>query len=180
MHERLGAWRCDVEVEADYFKFKAAPKSGVESWIDSAVRFSLLAAGDRVRAMMSVETPVGTLCPCSKEISDYGAHNQRSLVAVRLDPGDSEPPCIGDVVDAVERHASVQLYGLLKRQDEKFVTEHAYENPKFVEDIVRDIASEIARLYPSAEHSVSAENFESIHNHSAYAEVVSEGFEPMR
>jgi len=178
MHERLGSWRRDVEVEADYFKFKAAPKSGVESWIDSAVRFSLLAAGDR--AMMSVETPVGTLCPCSKEISEYGAHNQRSLVAVRLDPDDSEPPCIGDVVDAVERHASVQLYGLLKRQDEKFVTEHTYDSPKFVEDIVRDIASDIARPYPSAEHSVSAENFESIHNHSAYAEVASEGFEPLR
>ena len=180
VRKRLSSWRCDIGVEFDYFKFKTAPKSGVESWIDNRVGLAVAAAGDRIRNMTTVAVPVATLCPCSKEISEYGAHNQRSRVTVQIQGGNGRSFCVREIVDAVERHASVELFGLLKRQDEKFVTEFAYDHPKFVEDIVRDIAGEIARLYPDSEHSISAENFESIHNHSAYAEVVSKEFEPLR
>ena len=113
--------------------------------------------------------PVTSLCPCSKEISDYGAHNQRSHVTV-------EVRCQGDVwiedlVDLVETEASAQLYGLLKRPDEKFVTERAYDNPKFVEDMVRDVAVRLDADERVLAYTVESENFESIHNHSAYAVV---------
>lgn len=179
VRRRLGSWGCDIEVDLDFFKFKKAPVSGVESWIDNRVRFAASAAGDGSRCMVTVEVPVATLCPCSKEISDYGAHNQRSGVTVRIEPPADRPLSLGEVVDIVERNSSVELYGVLKRQDEKFVTERAYDNPKFVEDIVRDISGDLRESLPWCEHSVSAENFESIHNHSAYAEVVSEGFRPL-
>ncbi len=179
VRRRLGSWRCDAEVEFDYFNFKAAPMSGEESWIDNRVRFAATAAGDESRCVVSVEVPVATLCPCSKEISRYGAHNQRSQVTVRVEPPDGRAVCVREIVAVVERNASVELFGVLKRQDEKYVTERAYDNPKFVEDVVRDIARDLRESVPWCEHSVSAENFESIHNHSAYAEVVSGGFRPL-
>ena len=111
--------------------------------------------------------PVTSLCPCSKEISDYGAHNQRSHVTLTLRC--REPVAIEEAIDWVENQASCQLYGLLKRPDEKFVTERAYENPKFVEDMVRDIATVLKQDPRIAAFTVESENFESIHNHSAYA-----------
>ena len=108
-----------------------------------------------------------SLCPCSKKISKYGAHNQRSHVTVNV----RTRGFIGieDLIDLVEKEASCELYGLLKRPDEKYVTERAYENPKFVEDMVRDIAAKLNRDERVAAYSIESENFESIHNHSAYA-----------
>lgn len=111
--------------------------------------------------------PVTSLCPCSKEISQYGAHNQRSHVTVSLVA--NADVAIEEVIDCVESQASCQLYGLLKRPDEKFVTEQAYENPKFVEDMVRDVATSLIANARVESFVVESENFESIHNHSAYA-----------
>jgi len=111
--------------------------------------------------------PVTSLCPCSKEISEYGAHNQRSHVTVAATLGDDV--AIEELVALAERHASCELYGLLKRPDEKWVTERAYDNPKFVEDLVRDVALELQCDPRILAFTVESENFESIHNHSAYA-----------
>ena len=116
---------------------------------------------------MSVVVPVQSLCPCSKKISDYGAHNQRSHVTITARTRDFV--WIEELVEYAERHASSQLYGLLKRPDEKYVTEHAYDNPKFVEDLVRDVAASLNADARVSAYVVEAENFESIHNHSAYA-----------
>jgi GTP cyclohydrolase I len=113
--------------------------------------------------------PVTSLCPCSKGISDYGAHNQRSHVTVTAHTGDFV--WIEEIVDLVEKQASSELYGLLKRPDEKYVTERAYDNPKFVEDIVRDIAMRLNTDDRIRSYVIESENFESIHNHSAYARV---------
>jgi len=114
-----------------------------------------------------VVVPVTSLCPCSKSISEYGAHNQRSHVTVTIQA--SEFVWIEEIIDVVEKQASCELYGLLKRPDEKFVTEKAYDNPKFVEDMVRDIATELKNDRRINSFAVESENFESIHNHSAYA-----------
>jgi GTP cyclohydrolase I len=116
---------------------------------------------------IKVVVPVTSLCPCSKEISDRGAHNQRYQVTVSVRT--REFVWIEEIIDLVEREASCQLYGLLKRPDEKFVTEHAYDNPKFVEDMVRDVASRLNEDERIGAYVVESENFESIHNHSAYA-----------
>jgi GTP cyclohydrolase I len=114
-----------------------------------------------------VLVPVTSLCPCSKKISDYGAHNQRSHVTVTAKTSDFV--WIEEIVDLIEKQASSELYGLLKRPDEKFVTERAYDNPKFVEDMVRDVAAILNLDERITAYTVESENFESIHNHSAYA-----------
>ena len=116
---------------------------------------------------VKVVVPVTSLCPCSKQISNYGAHNQRSHVTVRV--SSCKFVWIEEIIDVVEKQASCELYGLLKRPDEKFVTERAYENPKFVEDMVRDVASQLNQDERIDSYVVESENFESIHNHSAYA-----------
>ncbi|HLR78081.1 MAG TPA: GTP cyclohydrolase, FolE2/MptA family, partial [Burkholderiaceae bacterium] len=120
---------------------------------------------------LTVLVPVTSLCPCSKAISEYGAHNQRSHVIVSAaynDPADAD---IDGLIKMIEKQASSELWGLLKRTDEKYVTEHAYDNPKFVEDLVRDVAVQVKNVTGISRFRVSAENFESIHNHSAYAVV---------
>jgi GTP cyclohydrolase I len=116
---------------------------------------------------MKVLVPVTSLCPCSKKISDYGAHNQRSHVTVTAHTGDFV--WIEEIIDLIEKLASCELYGLLKRPDEKYVTERAYDNPKFVEDMVRDVAVRLNQDERIASYVAESENFESIHNHSAYA-----------
>jgi MptA/FolE2 family GTP cyclohydrolase len=122
---------------------------------------------------MRVTVPVTSLCPCSKEISAYGAHNQRSHISIEAElAGDMT---IEELIAIAERSASCELYGLLKRADEKYVTERAYDNPKFAEDLVRDVAVALNREPRVIAYVVEAENFESIHNHSAYARVVSDG-----
>ena len=151
MVERLEAQSGHIEMTFPYFVNKAAPISKVKSLMDYEVTFvGEIDKGEKC-FKMKVVVPVTSLCPCSKRISDYGAHNQRSHV------------------DYAEKHASSELYGLLKRPDEKFVTERAYDNPKFVEDMVRDIAAELNRDKRIEWYRVESENFESIHNHSAYA-----------
>ncbi|MEX0615018.1 MAG: GTP cyclohydrolase, FolE2/MptA family, partial [Methylophaga sp.] len=116
---------------------------------------------------VKVAVPVTSLCPCSKKISEYGAHNQRSLVTVAANL--KNKMSLDKLISLIEAQASSQLYGLLKRPDEKFVTEYAYDNPKFVEDMVRDIAAALQKAPDINGFRVECENFESIHNHSAYA-----------
>ena len=150
-----------------YFINKAAPVSGVKSLLDYEVTFIGEIDAGRTVFKMQVLVPVTSLCPCSKEISDYGAHNQRSHVTVTAETSDFV--WIEELVELVEREASCELYGLLKRPDEKYVTERAYDNPKFVEDLVRDVAAALNADRRVTSYVVEAENFESIHNHSAYA-----------
>jgi GTP cyclohydrolase I len=150
-----------------YFIDKAAPVSGVRSLMDYEVTFAGEIRKGKPVFLMKVLVPVTSLCPCSKEISDYGAHNQRSHVTVTAATNDFV--WIEELVEMVEKQASCELYGLLKRPDEKFVTERAYDNPKFVEDMVRDVAAVLNLDDRIDSYVVESENFESIHNHSAYA-----------
>jgi len=167
MVERLEAQSGHIEMTFPYFVNKAAPISKVKSLMDYEVTFvGEIDKGEKC-FKMKVVVPVTSLCPCSKRISDYGAHNQRSHVT--LTARTKGFVWIEELVDYAEKHASSELYGLLKRPDEKFVTERAYDNPKFVEDMVRDIAVELNRDKRIEWYRVESENFESIHNHSAYA-----------
>lgn len=167
MTDRLEAEAGHIEMTFTYFVNKAAPVSGVESLMDYEVTFIGEIRNGRPTMNLKVVVPVTSLCPCSKKISRYGAHNQRSHVTVNA----RTRGFIGieDIIDLVEKEASCELYGLLKRPDEKYVTERAYENPKFVEDMVRDIAAKLNQDDRVAAYAVESENFESIHNHSAYA-----------
>ena len=170
MLERLGAERGQLIFRFPYFIAKAAPVSGVVSLMDYEVALSASSGGPRAyRFELTVCVPVTSLCPCSKEISRYGAHNQRSHVTISASL--RAAMSIEELVRIAEDAASCELYGLLKRPDEKFVTERAYENPKFVEDLVRDIAVRLDAEPRVGRYQLSAENFESIHNHSAYAEI---------
>ncbi len=165
--KRLNAQRAHVEFKFPYFRTKAAPVTGSQGLIDYGVTFEVDAEGENIDFVVKVDVPVATLCPCSKAISERGAHNQRGLVtlAVRF----SQPIWIEDLIELVEASASCELYSVLKRPDEKFVTEAAYDNPVFVEDVVRNVAVR-ARNHPFINwFRVEAENFESIHNHNAYA-----------
>jgi GTP cyclohydrolase IB len=167
MVQKLEAKEGRIEMAFPYFIDKAAPVSGVRSLMDYEVTFvAQVLKGEQCFAM-KVLVPVTSLCPCSKKISDYGAHNQRSHVTVTAHTGDFV--WIEEIVDLVEKQASSELYGLLKRPDEKYVTERAYDNPKFVEDMVRDVAAALNRDQRITRYVVESENFESIHNHSAYA-----------
>ncbi len=169
MLERLDAQAGRIHISFPFFRKKAAPVSGITSFLDYAVTWQgEVSAGGEYIHQIKVLAPVTSLCPCSKEISQYGAHNQRSHVTVTLTCHKQEVS-IEEIIDLVENKASCQLYGLLKRPDEKYVTEHAYENPKFVEDMVRDIAVALKNDPRIDRFSVESENFESIHNHSAYA-----------
>ena len=167
MVKRLEAESGHVEMTFPYFVNKAAPVSGVKSLIDYEVTFIGEVSRDAYRFTMKVQVPVTSLCPCSKKISDYGAHNQRSHVTITACTNDHV--WIEDLVRVAEENASCELYGLLKRPDEKYVTERAYDNPKFVEDMVRDVAMALNQDSRIDAYVVESENFESIHNHSAYA-----------
>ena len=170
MTEVLEAEAGHIEMSFPYFVNKRAPVSGVESLMDYEV--TLVGEMRRGEPVMNIKVvvPVTSLCPCSKEISDRGAHNQRSHVTV--DVRTRGFIWIEELIELVEEEASCQLYGLLKRPDEKYVTERAYDNPKFVEDMVRDIAVRLNADDRVAAYVVESENFESIHNHSAYAMVM--------
>ena len=169
MLERLDAQAGRITISFPFFRKKAAPVSGITSFLDYAVTWQgEVSASGEYSHQIKVLAPVTSLCPCSKEISQYGAHNQRSHVTVTLTCHKQEVS-IEEIIDLVENKASCQLYGLLKRPDEKYVTEHAYENPKFVEDMVRDIAVALKNDPRIDRFSVESENFESIHNHTAYA-----------
>lgn len=168
---RLDAQAADVELAFKYFVEKQAPVSGRASLLDYDCRFvGRKRAGEPLDFTLGVDVPFTSLCPCSKEISDYGAHNQRSIcrVRVRFAPG-HDCILIEDLTSLVEAQGSSPIYPLLKRADEKYVTEAAYDNPKFVEDILRDNVLALRKLDGIAWFSVECENFESIHNHNAYA-----------
>ena len=169
MLQRLQADDGVIEMRMPYFVRKTAPVSGVASLLDHQLTLRAEQADGQLSITQQILTPVTSLCPCSKEISLYGAHNQRShiIIAATLAQGAVLP--VEDLIDIAEASASCQLWGLLKRPDEKYVTERAYENPKFVEDLVRDIAVALSADPRVARYEVSSENFESIHNHSAFA-----------
>ena len=167
MTTRLEANAGHIEMTFPFFVMKRAPATGVESLMD--YRASLIGERhDGVTDMwVRVIVPVTSLCPCSKRISDYGAHNQRSHVTITAKL--RSHIWIEELIEFAEKEASCELYGILKRPDEKYVTERAYDNPKFVEDMVRDVAMRLNADDRIASYVVESENFESIHNHSAYA-----------
>lgn len=167
MVELLDSHSGKISVSFPFFRKKTAPVSGIQSLLDYDVTLTGEIKNGEYSHTLKVLVPVTSLCPCSKEISQYGAHNQRSHVTVTLSC--SAEVAIEELIDCVEAQASCQLYGLLKRPDEKFVTEQAYENPKFVEDMVRDVATALSADARICGYIVESENFESIHNHSAYA-----------
>ncbi|KIO47989.1 GTP cyclohydrolase FolE2 [Nitrosospira sp. NpAV] len=167
MVEKLQSESGGIEMTFPYFINKMAPVSGISSLLDYEVTFIGEIREGIYKFTMKVVVPVTSLCPCSKEISAYGAHNQRSHMSISI--------CINsfvwieDLIRMAEDQASCELYGLLKRADEKYVTEKAYDNPKFVEDTVRDVAAILDKDARIDAYVVESENFESIHNHSAYA-----------
>jgi len=165
--ELLEAETSHIEMTFPYFINKAAPVSGVRSLLDYEVTFIGRRAAGKTHIAVRVVVPVTSLCPCSKNISDYGAHNQRSHVTVEAELNDFL--WVEELIETIESVASCELYGLLKRPDEKYVTERAYDNPKFVEDLVRDVAVKLNADRRITAYRVESENFESIHNHSAYA-----------
>ena len=167
MSKRLESDTGHIEMSFPYFLVKSAPVSGVKSLMDYQVTFIGEIRNGKDTMTIKVVVPVTSLCPCSKEISQYGAHNQRSHVTVAVRTNTFV--WIEDLIDLIENQASCELYGLLKRPDEKYVTEHAYDHPKFVEDMVRDVAAVLNQDDRIDAYVVESENFESIHNHSAYA-----------
>ena len=160
----------EIEIQAPFFRTKTAPISGIKSLMDYDITLTGSIENNLYHQTLKMVIPVTSLCPCSKEISAYGAHNQRSHVTVCLCSADAIE--IEEMIALIENQASCQLYGLLKRPDEKFVTEYAYDHPKFVEDIVRDVAVVLKAEKRIQRFVVESENFESIHTHSAYAKIV--------
>jgi len=167
MLAKLGASEGRIEAAFSFFLRKRAPVSGVPSLLDYQGRWIAETRAGITSVWAEVGVPVKSLCPCSKEISDYGAHNQRSLVTIRVELKSAIE--WHELVRFAEDEASSELWPMLKRPDEKWVTERAYENPKFVEDLVRDVALRLNDDARVGRYSVDVENFESIHNHSAYA-----------
>ncbi len=167
LKERLESEQAHVEFEFPFFLTKSAPVTGASGMLDYLVRFNANASEVGRNFVLTVTVPVTTLCPCSKAISKRGAHNQRG--AVTFSVGTEEPVWIEDLILLVEKSASSDLYSLLKRPDEKAVTEQAYDNPVFVEDLVRNIAACTNADSNILCYRIEAENFESIHNHNAYA-----------
>lgn len=167
MTKRLEADTGYMTAEFLYFVDKSAPVTGVKSLLDYQVKLDGQWSNGDAKIKIKVIIPVTSLCPCSKKISDYGAHNQRSHITV--DAYTDGQIYIEDIIQLVEKQASSELFSLLKRPDEKYVTELAYDNPKFVEDVVRDIAYALNEDDRILSYTLEAENFESIHNHSAYA-----------
>lgn len=167
MQAKLKAETAHLEMEFPYFMVKKAPVSGMESVMDYTARFDATAIRQEIDFVLTVQANVTTLCPCSKSISKYGAHNQRGTVTVQIRSRNAI--WIEDVIAMVESSASSELFSLLKRQDEKAVTERAYENPVFVEDLVRNVVLKLNAHPDVTWYKVEAENYESIHNHNAYA-----------
>jgi GTP cyclohydrolase IB len=167
MADRLESEAGHIEMSFPYFIMKKAPVSGVQSLMDYRSTLIGEIKNDKPEMWIKVVVPVTSLCPCSKKISAYGAHNQRSHVTISAKV--EGHVWIEELIDIAEQEASCELYGILKRPDEKYVTERAYDNPKFVEDMVRDVAVRMNDDERIRAYVVEAENFESIHNHSAYA-----------
>ena len=171
MTEKLGAEDGFFSVAFPFFIQKSAPVSHEKSIVDYDVILSASLEKGKLTRTIRVIVPITTLCPCSKEISDYGAHNQRSYIT--LTAALNAPVNLKSLINALERQGSSEVYSLLKRPDEKYVTEYAYDNPKFVEDLVRDLAALIDNCPAITAYRIESENMESIHNHSAYAMIES-------
>ena len=165
---RLDAQEAHMEVAFPYFVEKRAPVSGATSLMEYRCYY-LGTLTDQENVILGVDVPVTTLCPCSKEMSDRGAHNQRSEIRIRVRYHGHV--WLEELIEIAEASASSPLYALLKRSDEKAVTEQAYDQPKFVEDVVREVAEKLNQDSRIIWYSVESENFESIHNHSAYASI---------
>jgi GTP cyclohydrolase I len=169
VRNRLESETAHIQLDFPFFRKKKAPSSGVESMMDYQVTLYGSLENGKVEVMMKVVVPVTSLCPCSKSISKYGAHNQRSHITIKAKATTGKILYIEDLIDLAEQNASCELYAILKREDEKVVTERAYDNPAFVEDLVRDIAVALNTNENINYYRLESENFESIHNHSAYA-----------
>jgi len=167
MQEKFRAKTSHLEIEFPYFMVKRAPVTGKESVMDYLARFDAAACHKEILFLLTVKANVTTLCPCSKAIAAYGAHNQRGEVTVQI--RSRKAVWIEDLIAIIEASASSELYALLKREDEKAVTERAYDNPVFVEDLVRNVALKLNAHPDVTWYKVEAENQESIHNHNAYA-----------
>ena len=167
MQEKFHAATSHLEIEFPYFMVKRAPVTGRESVMDYLARFDAAACHQEILFLLTVKANVTTLCPCSKAIAAYGAHNQRGEVTVQI--RSRKAVWIEDLIAIIESSGSSELYALLKRQDEKAVTERAYDNPVFVEDLVRNVAVKLKAHPEVTWYKVEAENHESIHNHNAYA-----------
>jgi GTP cyclohydrolase I len=167
MTEKLDAESGHIEMDFPYFVMKKAPASGVESLMNYEASLIGELHDGKPELWLKVVVAATSLCPCSKSISKYGAHNQRSHITIKARV--EGHMWLEELIDIAESEASCEVYGILKRADEKYVTEHAYDNPKFVEDIVRDVAVRLNKEERVRAYVVEAENFESIHNHSAYA-----------
>jgi GTP cyclohydrolase I len=176
MRERLDADAGHIEMTFPFFVTKRAPVTGVESLMDYQATLIGEICSTEAKLWIKVVVPVTSLCPCSKKISDYGAHNQRSHITIKAQLRDHM--WIEELIDIAESEASCELYGILKRPDEKYVTERAYDNPKFVEDMVRDVAVRLNSEDRISAYVIESENFESIHNHSAYALIEHEKQKP--
>ena len=179
LKDRLDAQSTQIEVGFNYFVTREAPVTGMPAKVRCHCTFIGESNGSEDEFTLRVETPVTTLCPCSKEISEYGAHNQRGYVTIDVKPfkddkGSWEMVLIEDLVEVAERSGSAPIYSLLKREDEKHVTEQAYDNPVFVEDVVRNAATILRKDSRVASFSVKAVNHESIHDHNAFAVVIQE------
>ncbi len=172
--EKLDSSSARIVVDFPFFRKKSAPSSGVQSLLDYQATLIGNIVDGKADMSVKVVVPVTSLCPCSKSISEYGAHNQRSHITIEAKPSDGSVVFLEDLIDLAEQKASSELYAILKRDDEKVVTERAYENPAFVEDIVRDIAVELNADNKINYYSLESENFESIHNHSAYAVITNQ------
>ncbi len=173
--KNLNAKAAHIEVEFPYFLKKKAPVSGEESLMEYICRYIGNIQSEMETFLVGIEVPITTLCPCSKEMCERGAHNQRGTVTVTL--RFHKFFWIEDVIELIEKSASASVYALLKREDEKYITELAYKNPKFVEDVVREVTERLRANGNFPWFRVEAENFESIHNHNAYA-LVESGPEP--
>ncbi|MCD6337948.1 MAG: GTP cyclohydrolase I FolE2 [Verrucomicrobia bacterium] len=171
MQRKLRAATAHLEIEFPYFIEKRAPASGEKGVVDYQARFTASARGRKIDFITTVMVGVTTVCPCSKAISRHGAHNQRGAVTVSI--RSRRAVSIEDLIRIAEASASSELYSLLKRRDEKAVTERAYENPVFVEDLVRNVALKLSDHPDVTWYRVEAENYESIHNHNAYAQIES-------
>jgi len=169
VRDRLESDTAHITLDFPFFRKKTAPSSGVESLMDYQVTLDGSLEKGKTEVMIKVVVPVTSLCPCSKSISKYGAHNQRSHITIKARATVGKTLYLEDLIDLAEKKASCELYAILKREDEKVVTERAYDNPAFVEDLVRDIAVALNANDNISYYSLESENFESIHNHSAYA-----------
>lgn len=166
---KLNAKSGELEFKFKYFLDKTAPVTGFKSFMGYDCSFRGIINDGEYKFILGVKVPVTTLCPCSKEISEYGAHNQRTIITANISYDEENQIWLEDLIKDIESCGSCEVYSLLKRSDEKHVTEHAFENPKFVEDVLRDIVIMFRNNELINSYEIECESFESIHNHSAWA-----------